>query len=142
MEYLIIARFRPDTYFLLKRERMLDNEGQPINIDDGHGGLRYKVKADEAGEQAAALFSENGDVKIDLGANGVLAMTLNFFAFSAHRTGEWVAHLTLRDESNIQHLWAAMSTLNLIYDLHVEPYTHQASAPARLEGMVRTATWH
>jgi hypothetical protein len=54
-----------------------------------------------------------------------------------------VAHITLGEDANIQYLWEAMSTLNLIYDLSIESYNQDLdSAPARLEGMVRTATWH
>jgi hypothetical protein len=143
MEYLITAKFRPDTYFLLGKEKVLDKEGQPIKIDDGQGGFKYKTKADEAKAQAAALFSENGDVTVVLNDGNKLNLTLNFFATSAYRTGEWAAHITLSDDSNIQYLWEAMSTLNLIYDLSIESYNQDKdSALARLDGMVRTATWH
>jgi hypothetical protein len=142
MEYLITAKFRPDTYFLLGKEIVLDKEGQPIKIEDEDGGLRNKTKADEAKAQARALFSENGEVTIKLDDGSIFNLTLNFFASSAYRTGEWVSHITLGEDANVQYLWEAMSSLNLIYDLSIESYNQDLdSAPARLEGMVRTASW-
>ena len=63
MEYLITAKFRPDTYFLLGKEIVLDKEGQPIKIEDERGSLRNKTKADEANN--LAFKNKDGNFKND-----------------------------------------------------------------------------